>query len=81
MYRLAIPMQRTYEDKRELRPRRRDFDGERAAETCFTVLTIVIFGMIVGIGAHCAVSLIPNLQRYQTPEWKRAHFAPIWSAK
>jgi hypothetical protein len=72
-YRLAIPTQRTYENKRELRPRRRDFNGERAAETCFTILTIVIFGVIVGISAYAVLSVIPKFQRYQTPEWQRAH--------
>ena len=73
MYPLAIPTQRTSKNQPELRPRRRDFNGEKAAGTCFTVLTIVIFGMIVGIGAYSVLCLIPNLQRDQTPEWRRAH--------
>lgn len=77
MYRLAIPMQRTYENKRELRHRRRDFNGERAAEACFTILVIVIFGMILGIGTYSVLSLIANLQRYRTLEWQRAH-APLY---
>ena len=73
MYRLAIPMQRTYENKREVRPRRRDFNGEQAAEAYFTILTIVIFGMIVGIGTYTVLSVIPKFQRHQTQEWKEPH--------
>jgi len=66
MYRLAIPTQRTNEISCELRPRRRDFNGERAAETCFTILTVVIFGMIAGIGTYSVLSVISDFYRYQT---------------
>ena len=73
MYRIAIPMQKTHE-KREPRPRRPKFDGERAVEVCFAVMTIVILGMLVGIGAYAVHSVIPALQKYQSPEWQRSHF-------
>jgi len=58
-------MQRTYENKRELSPRCRDFNGEQAAEAYFPVLTIVILAMIVGIGAYTVLYVIPNFQRYK----------------
>ena len=72
MYRLAVPMQRLHE-KREPRPRRRSFDGERALEVYFTALMIVILGMIVGIGAY-AYSIIPTLKEHQPPVWQRSHY-------
>lgn len=81
MHGLAIPMQRTHENKRELRPRRRDFSGGRAAETCFAILTIVIFGIIVGITAYVVPSAISKLQRYRTPEWQRTHLPQTWSTQ
>lgn len=72
MDRLAIPIERVPE-KREPRPRRTHFDGVRAAELYFTILTIAILGMIVGIGAYVVNSLIPAWQQYQSQEWQRSH--------
>ena len=72
MDRIAIPMQRV-PAKREPRPRRPHFDGERATEIYFTVLTILILGMIVGIGAYAINTLIPAWQEYQSQEWQRSH--------
>ena len=73
MYRIAIPMERVTE-KRETRPRRPRFDGERAVEIYFTVLTIVILGMIVGIAAYAVNSLIPAWQEHQYQQWQRTNF-------
>jgi hypothetical protein len=73
MYRIAIPMPRIRE-KREARPRRGDFNGERAVEIYFAVMTVVILGMIVGIGAYAVHSVIPAWQKYQSPAWQRSHF-------
>ena len=73
MERIAIPIERVPE-KREPRPRRPPFDGVRAAELYFTILTIVILGMIVGIGAYVVNSLIPAWHEYQSQEWQRSHF-------
>ena len=73
MYRLAVPMQRLHE-KREPHPRRRSVDGERAVEVYFTVLTIVILGMIVGISAYTVRSIIPKLKELQSPEWQSSHY-------
>ncbi len=72
MYRIAIPMQ-TVAEKREPRPRRPRINGERAAELYFAVLTIVILGMIVGVGAFAVNSVIPAWQQYQSREWQRSH--------
>ena len=68
----AIPLQRVPE-KREPRPRRPRFDGERAAELYFTVLTILILGMIVGLGAYAVNFVIPAWQQYQAQQWQRSH--------
>ncbi len=72
MDRIAIPLQRVAE-KREARPRRPHFDGERAVELYYTVLTILILGMIVGIGAYAVNFVIPAWQEYQSHEWQRSH--------
>ena len=72
MERIAIPMQRVAE-KREPRPRRPRSNGEKAAEVYFTVLTILILGMIVGIGAFAVYSVIPAWQQFQSQEWQRTH--------
>jgi len=77
MYRIAIPMQRVPE-KREAGPRRAAFNGERAVDVYFTILTILILGMIVGIGAYAVNSLIPALQDYQSPQWQRSHSPWGW---
>jgi hypothetical protein len=76
MYRLAIPMQRVHEKReaREIRARRPGFNGERALEVYFAVITIVILGGIVGLGAYAVFSVIPAWQKYQSQEWQRSHF-------
>jgi hypothetical protein len=73
MYRIAISMPGIRE-KREVRPRRRDFNDERAVEIYFAVMTALILGMIVGIGAYAVHSVIPAWQKYQSQEWQRSHF-------
>ena len=72
MDRIAIPIERVAE-KREPRPRRRGFDGERAVELYFTVLTILILGMIVGVAAFAVNFVIPAWQEHQSQEWQRSH--------
>jgi hypothetical protein len=74
MYRIAIPMEIMHE-KREARARRPGFNGEWALEIYFAVLTIVILGGIVGLGAYTVLSIIPAWQKYQSPAWQRSHSA------
>lgn len=59
MNRIAIPMPGVRE-QREPRLRRPEFNGERAVEVYFTILTVVILGMIVGIGAYAVLSSSPH---------------------
>ena len=75
MYRIAIPMQRMHEKReaRETRARRLGFNADRVLEIYFAVLTIVILGGIVGLGAYIALSIIPAWQKYQSPAWQRFH--------
>ena len=72
MDRIAIPIERVAE-KREPRPRRPRFDGERAVELYFTVLTVLILGMIVGLAAFAVNYVIPAWQERQSQEWQRSH--------
>ena len=68
-------MQRTYEDKRDLRHRRRDFNGERAAEACFTVLTIVNCDSRDdrGVSAHIPCFTSSRSSRDTKLRWQIAH--------
>jgi hypothetical protein len=76
MYRIAIPMQRMHEKREasEARTRRPAFNPERALDIYFVIITIVILGGIVGLGAHTVHSIIPALQKYQSPAWQRSRF-------
>jgi hypothetical protein len=72
MYRIAIPMPRVHE-KRETRARRPGFNAERVLEIYFAVLTVLILGGIVGLGAYTVLSIIPAWQKYQSPAWQKSH--------
>jgi hypothetical protein len=73
---MAIPMQRVHErrEARETRARRPGFNGDRALDIYFAVITIVILGVIVGLGAYIVLSIIPAWQKHQTSQWQRSHF-------
>ena len=75
MYRIAIPMQRMHEKReaRETRARRRGSNAERGLDIYFAVITIVILGGIVGLGAYTVLSVIPAWQKYQSSAWQRSH--------
>jgi H+/Cl- antiporter ClcA len=70
MDRLAIPMQQTNErritsERRNARPRRSNYDGERVVEAYFAVMILVIVGMIIGLAAYTVLRVIP--------EWEKSH--------
>lgn len=75
MYRMSIPVQRVPE--KHARPRSPRFSGARGAELYFTVLTIVILGIIVVIGACVINFLIPAWQQFQSQQWQKFHL--LWN--
>jgi hypothetical protein len=69
-YLIKKPMHRLHE-RRDRRPRRTRDSGERAVEACFAVLTVVILGMMIGMGAYAVLYVIPEWQRYHSQELQR----------
>jgi hypothetical protein len=72
MDRTAIQMGRMRELRNTRRPRSDDY-GERALDVYFTVMTILILGMIVGIGSYAIFRVIPALERSHSSRGPQYH--------
>lgn len=59
---IAIPIFTT-DNRPKSRQRRPTRRGDRAVEAYFAVLTFVILGMIIGLGAYTVLSVIPEWQK------------------
>ena len=73
MQRIALPIYQINE-RPVPRPRRRRLSADRAVEIYFAVLTFVILGMIIGIGAYTILTVIPAWQRSLSSPDHLQHF-------
>jgi hypothetical protein len=76
---MVTQMDRTFiqtegvQETRNARRRRSDDYGERVLDAYFAVMTILVLGVIVGIGSYAIFSVIPALERSHSSRGPQYH--------